>query len=132
AAVSGVGGSSARRGFRRGSGSRSCRRRTSADAGGLTDLAGLEDAAPLTLAGAAPHAVVDAVVERVVQAPDPHGAVRADALGDLDPDAVGGEEQARGLIGAVAVSHPLGVQFLIHTESLTPGGPDLFLSCPRR
>ena len=51
-------------------------------------LARSEDAATLTLAATAPHAVVDAVSQGVLEAPLLRGTSFADALGDFDANAV--------------------------------------------
>ena len=54
--------------------------------------AALQHPASLALGGAAPHAVVNAVVEGVVEALGCHWAGGADALGNLNPDAVARKE----------------------------------------
>ena len=68
-----------------------------------------EDAATLTLAAAAPHAVVDAVVQGVLKAGFLHRTAFTDALGDFHANAIGGEEGVRGLGGAIPSCHPVGV-----------------------
>src|SRR5215510_14274564 len=54
-----------------------------------------QDAAPLTLRGTAPHAVVDAVGERVLEAIGLHRALGTDLACLVDADAVGREEGGR-------------------------------------
>ena len=71
------------------------------------DPAAAQDAAPLTLGGSAPHAVVDAVGERVLEALGLHRALRTDLAGPVDADAVGREELRRGQRTAVGLEHPL-------------------------
>lgn len=82
--------------------------------------AALQHPASLALGGAAPHAVVDAVVEGVVKALCRHRAGGADALGNLDPDAVAREEGGGRVVLAVAVIHPGGG--VIHVGEGTDGG----------
>ena len=65
------------------------------------------DSAALTFRRATPHAVVDAVRERVLQALGLDAALRADLAGPIDPDAVGGEELRRGERTASCLQHPL-------------------------
>ena len=74
--------------------------------GGL-DAATAQDATTLTLGRAAPHAVIDAVGQRVLEALGLHRALRADAAGLVDADAVGREELTRCERAAVRVEHPL-------------------------
>jgi hypothetical protein len=76
------------------------------------DAAALEDPAPLTLAAAAPHAVLDALLEGVLEALLGHGAIGADLAGAVDTDAIAREEHGWGVVAAVARTHPLalGVQ----------------------
>jgi len=80
----------------------------------------LQHPASLTLGGAAPHTVVDAVVEGVVKALCRYWAGGADALGNFNPDAVAREEGGGGVVLAVAVVHPGGG--VIHVPEGTDGG----------
>lgn len=80
----------------------------------------LQHPAPLALGGAAPHAVVNAVVEGVVEALGRYWAGGADALGNLNPDAVAREEGGGRVVLAVAVVHPGGG--VIHVSEGTDGG----------
>ena len=82
--------------------------------------AALQHPAALALGGAAPHAVVDAVVEGVVEALGRYWAGGADALGNLYPDAVAREEGGGRVVLAVAVIHPGGG--VIHVPEGTDGG----------
>ncbi len=80
----------------------------------------LQHPASLPLGGAAPHAVVDPVVEGVVEAFGRHRAGGANALGHFNADAVAREESGGGLVLAVAVVHPGGGGF--HVREGTGGG----------
>src|SRR5262245_5318088 len=71
------------------------------------DAATAEDAPALTFRRAAPHAVVDAVRQRVLEALGLHGALRADAAGLVDTDAVGREELTGCEGPAASLEHPL-------------------------
>lgn len=82
--------------------------------------AALQHPASLPLGGAAPHAVVDAVVEGVVEAFGRHWAGGADALGHFNADAIAREEGGGGLVLAVSVVHPGGGGF--HVREGTGGG----------
>lgn len=75
------------------------------DRGG--EAAAAEDPATLALRAAAPDAVVDAVVERVLEALGDDGAGRADVLGGLDAEAVVGEEDGRVDVTTRCLRHPL-------------------------
>src|SRR6266576_6996100 len=88
----------------------------SALAGQRGRAATLEDPPALPLRRAAPDAVVDAVVERVLQAGFLHRARRADPARDLDTHTVAREEDRRWVLPAVAQSHPVGV----HQSSVSP------------
>ena len=66
------------------------------------ETAPLQDPAPLTLGSAAPHAVVDAVLEGVLEAVRADRAGGADAPGTVHADAVAGEEHRRRVAPAVA------------------------------
>ena len=79
------------------------------DSGGCSQAAFAKDAAALPFTTAAPHPVIDAVVERVLQAPFLHRTAFTDALGDFDADAVGGEKGVGVLGGTVPSCHPVGV-----------------------
>ena len=68
----------------------------------------LEDAPALALAAAAPHAVVDAVLEGVLEARVGHRAPVADLAGLVHAHAVAREERGRRVEPAVAVDHPGG------------------------
>ena len=80
----------------------------------------LQHPASLAFRGAAPHAVVDSVVEGVVEALCRYRARGADALGNLNPDAVAREEGGGWVVLAVAVVHPRGG--VIHVGEGTDGG----------
>ncbi len=80
----------------------------------------LEQSAALSFGGAAPDAVVDAIVERIVETLGGDGTGGADAFRHLDPDAVAGEEHGGGMVLAVAVVHPGGGGF--HDRDRTDGG----------
>jgi len=82
--------------------------------------AALQQPASLPLGGASPDAVVNAVVEGVVQALGRHRAGGANALGHFDADAIAREEGGGGLVLAVAVVHPGGGGF--HDREGTEGG----------
>ena len=93
-------------------GSRARRSRPGSASGGArqststVEPAALQDAAPLTLAAPTPHAVVDAVLEGVLQARLGDRAAGADLARLVDAHAVAGEERRRGVEAAVAVGHP--------------------------
>src|SRR5690606_1571002 len=59
------------------------------------------------LRGAAPHAVVDPVLEGVLATRILHRALRADLAGDLHAHAVALEEERRRLVVAEPLGHPL-------------------------
>ncbi|CAB4594561.1 unannotated protein [freshwater metagenome] len=99
-------------------GARSERRSDSEQVAGATSA--LQHPASLPLGGAAPHAVVDAVVEGVAEALCRYWAGGADALGHFDTDAIAREEGGGGLVLAVAVIHPGGGG--IHVPEGTDGG----------
>src|SRR3954447_22405290 len=67
----------------------------------------LQDPPPLPFRGSTPHTVVDPVAEGVLEAFRADPAADAEALRDLDADAVAGEEQRGGLVRAVALRHPI-------------------------
>jgi len=71
----------------------------------------LQHPASLPLGGAAPHAMVDAVVEGVIEALGRYGAGGADALGHFNADTIAREEGGGGMVLAVAVIHPGGWGF---------------------
>ena len=70
------------------------------------DAPALQDASPLPFAAPAPHAVVDAVLQCVLQARRRDRAAVADLAGLVDPDTVAGEERRRRVEAAVARRHP--------------------------
>src|SRR4029079_16125835 len=78
------------------------------------EAAPLQDPPALTLGRTAPHAMVDAVVERVLEARVERGARGADLAGTVDTDAVAGEEGGGWVRAAVAVGHPTGVGVIHH------------------
>ena len=80
----------------------------------------LQHPASLPLGGSTPHAVIDAVVQGVVQTFGGNWAGRTDALGDLDAHAIAREERGGGMVLAVAVIHPGGWGF--HVPEGTDGG----------
>ena len=80
----------------------------------------LEHSASLPLGGATPDAVVDAVVEGVVQALGDDRARGTDALGHFNADSITGEEGGGGEFLALAVVHPWGGGF--HAGNVARGG----------
>ncbi len=86
-------------------------------AGGASTL---QHPASLPLGGATPHAMVDAVVEGVIEALCRDWAVGADALGHFYADTIAREEGGGGMVLAVAVIHPGGGGF--HVPEGTDGG----------
>src|SRR5205823_14764311 len=70
------------------------------------------DAPPLAFRGTAPHSVVDAVPQRVLEAGRLHRAGRTDAPGQLHSDAVAGEERRRRMVTTVPLAHPVGAHRL--------------------
>lgn len=64
---------------------------------------------PLALAfgGTAPDAVVEVVLQRVLEAGGAHGAAGADVARDINPDAVAREERLGSEPLAAAVGHPI-------------------------
>jgi hypothetical protein len=79
-----------------------------------------EDALALAFGGAAPHAVIDAVDEGVLEARRSDGAPGTDSLGQLDPDPVARKEEGRVHVLALALAHPLGVHVVSVVSSSTP------------
>ena len=63
-------------------------------------------APPFAFGSAAPHALVDAVLERVLEALGTNGALDAHALGGLHAAAVGGKELCGVHASALRVQHP--------------------------
>jgi hypothetical protein len=86
----------------------------------FVDATTLEDAATLAFAAAAPHAVVDALVERELETRRDHRAVLADLAGAVDADAVAREEGGRWVQTAVAVGHPGGHRIGVVRERAIP------------
>ncbi len=82
--------------------------------------AALQHPASLALRGAAPYAVVDAVIEGVVETLCRYWARGTDALGYLNPDTVAREEGGGGVVFTVAVIHPGGGG--IHAGEGSDGG----------
>src|SRR5690606_18265173 len=78
----------------------------------------LQDPAPLPFAAPAPHAVLDAVLERVVEALVLDGAAGADLAGLVDADAIAREERRRGVHAARAEGHPAGDRIGVGGELL--------------
>src|SRR4029450_13062471 len=87
-------------------GARSTKRNRAAEELEGGDAAGAQDAAALTLRAAAPHTVIDAVGERVLEAFGLHRAFGAHTLRDFDTDAVGREELPGGQGAAASMVHP--------------------------
>lgn len=79
-----------------------------------------EEASSLPLGCAAPYAVVNAVIEGVIETFRGHRAGGTDPLGDLDSHAIARKERGGGLVLAVAVIHPGGGGF--HDRDGTEGG----------
>jgi len=84
------------------------------------DASALEHPASLSFGGSAPHAVVDTVVEGVVQALVCHRAGGTNALCYLNADPIAGEEGGGGMVFTVAVIHPGGGGF--HARDHTDEG----------
>lgn len=80
----------------------------------------LEEASSLPLGCAAPDAMVNAIIEGVIETFRGHRAGGTDALGDLDSDAIARKERGGGLVLAVAVIHPGGGGF--HDRDGREGG----------
>lgn len=80
----------------------------------------LEEASSLPLGCAAPDAMVNAVVEGVIEAFGGYRTGGTDAFGDLNPNAIARKERGGGLVLAVAVIHPGGGGF--HDRDGTEGG----------
>ena len=76
--------------------------------------------ATLVLGWGFKRAVVDPLLEGVLEAGFLDGAGRADLAGDLDTDAVAREEGSRGLLGAVAAGHPARVHDTSGSGPSTP------------
>ena len=74
----------------------------------------------MPLGSAAPDAMVDAIVEGVVEALGRDGAGGANALRHFDTNAVTWKEGGGGLVFAVSVVHPGGGGF--HASEGTDGG----------
>jgi hypothetical protein len=66
-----------------------------------------QESATFALALAAPHTVIDVIVERVDKTLTRYGAGRADFLGDDDARSVTGEEGLCGVLTALPIGHPL-------------------------
>lgn len=75
------------------------------------------DASPLPLGSPAPHAVVDAVDDRVLQTWTTNLAALTYLSGDVDTDTVIGEEHRRRLIRTVASFHPPVVHHCSHMRT---------------
>ncbi len=82
--------------------------------------AALEHPTSLPFRGSAPHAVIDAIVEGVVQALVRHRAGGTNALCHLNANPIAGEEGGGGMVFTVAVIHPGGGGF--HARDHTDGG----------
>ena len=80
-----------------------------------------EDPAAFTLRAPAPHAMVDAELERVLEALGLHRALGAHAPRALYADAVRGEERARGGLPAPRLQHPRGRLVIRSREVVRPG-----------
>ena len=79
-----------------------------------------KDAAPLAFGGTTPHAVLDPVLQRVLEALRLHAAVRADALRRFDTHAVGREELGRLRTSATRLEHPrVFLRSLVHGHLLS-------------
>src|SRR4051794_41169536 len=76
------------------------------------------DATALPLRSSAPHAVVDPVVQRVLQARRLHRAVGAYAARDLNANTVVREERCRRDLSAFPLRHPYSVH---HTSVVLSG-----------
>lgn len=70
---------------------------------------GPEDASPFTLGRSPPHSMVHPVGQGVLETRGLHGALLADAPGDLNSDPVTREEGRRVQLPASASSHPIGL-----------------------
>lgn len=100
---------------------RRCRRDACSDSEETTgNSSALEHPASLPLGGSTPHAVVDSIVEGIIEALSGDRAGGANALGHLDADSVTREEGGRGEFLAVAVVHPGGGGF--HVRETNDGG----------
>ena len=84
------------------------------------DASAPEHPASLSFGGAAPDAVVDAVIEGVAQALVRHRASGTNALCHLNANPIAGEEGGGGMVFTVAVIHPGGGGF--HARDHTDGG----------
>src|ERR1700733_1893123 len=93
--------------------------RTFSDADDPGDPPTPEHAPTFALGFAAPHAVIDPLVQCVLQAGLGHRALGADSLGRLHPHSVAREEDGRGKVLALPQVHPLGV----HGSSVHSGLP---------
>ncbi|CAB5058932.1 unannotated protein [freshwater metagenome] len=60
------------------------------------------DATTLSLRGASPDAMIDPMVECILEALRLDGAVHADASSSIHANSIGGKELAGGLFGAIA------------------------------
>src|SRR5579875_4129602 len=69
------------------------------------------NAAPFALGSPAPYAMLDVVLERVLEARPLHGALGAVPAGHLHPHPVAGEEDLGRQVPAPALCHPGSVQF---------------------
>lgn len=83
-------------------------------------VAALEHSTSLPFRGSAPHAVIDAIVEGVVQAFAHYRTGGAYALCHLNTDPIAGKEGGGGMVFTVAVIHPGGGGF--HVRDPTDGG----------
>jgi hypothetical protein len=72
------------------------------------DTPAAQDATPLSLGAAAPHTVIDAVGQCVLEAIDFHRAVVADSPSAVDADAVRWEELTRSGLATAGLQHPTG------------------------
>src|SRR3954463_12725776 len=93
----------------------------SATSGGDREPAALEDPAPFALGGTAPHPVVDAVDEGVLEAHLGFRAGAADPPGAVHADAVAREERGRWMVPAVPFGHPGGIGVVVHRVSSSVG-----------
>jgi hypothetical protein len=70
------------------------------------------DPAALPLGRPAPHPVLDAVIQGILQTRCLYRAISTNAASDLDSYAVAGEERLGGQLSALALSHPRSVHFV--------------------
>ena len=100
---------------------RRCRRDACSDSEETTgDSSALEHPASLPLGGSTPHAVVDSIVEGVIEALSGDRAGGKNALCHLNADPIAGEEGGGGMVFTVAVINPWGGGF--HVRETNDGG----------